>query len=103
MEDQILRIAQEAVNNAVRHAKANRIGITLAYDAKELHLLVYDDGTGFAQPPESFAAQGHFGLQGMRERAEALGALLHVDGSSGEGTEVTLKVTLPREPTRGDV
>lgn len=103
IEDQILRIAQEAVNNAVRHAKATRIGITLTYDARSLHLRVTDNGLGFRPPADSFALGGHFGLQGMRERAEAIGAMLHVDGSSGQGTEVTLRVNVPRESGKGDV
>lgn len=103
IEDQILRIAQEAVNNALRHARAGRIGITLTYDAKSLHLRVLDDGSGFSQPADSFAAQGHFGLQGMRERAAAMGAELHVDGRPGQGAEVTLTVNAQREAGKGDV
>ncbi len=107
MEDQILRIAEEAIHNAVRHAKATRIAVMLTYDAKSLQLSVVDDGQGFNQRADALAENGHFGLQGMRERAESIGALLRVDGGSGRdsgrGTEVTLKVNVPRDGGKGDV
>ncbi len=103
IEDQILRIAQEAISNSVRHANASQIGVTLTYDAKSLQLRVADDGSGFDQPPESFAAHGHFGLQGMQERAAAIGTILHIDAQSGRGTEITLRVNVHKETARGDI
>jgi len=102
IEDEILRIGQEAVNNAARHANASHIGVTLTYDAKTVTLSVSDDGEGFKGAPNSFVAQGHFGLQGMYERAAAIGAELHVDGRPDEGTVVTLKVNVLREVEKGD-
>jgi ligand-binding sensor domain-containing protein/signal transduction histidine kinase len=102
-EDEILRIAQEAISNSVRHANASQIGVTLTYDAKSLQLRVSDDGSGFDQPPESFAAHGHFGLQGMQERAAAIGTMLHIDTQAGRGTDVTLRVRVQKETAKGDI
>jgi signal transduction histidine kinase len=97
IEDQILRIAQEAVSNAVRHANAGRIEITLTYDVKNIAICIRDDGCGFRDSQNSFASGGHFGLQGMRERASSIGALLHVDGHEGKGTEVLLTLAVEQE------
>ena len=94
VEDQIVRIAQEALSNAVRHASARSIGVTLTYDASNLVLCVCDDGRGFDPSGQGFTAGGHFGLQGMRERAATIGARLDVDGNPGGGTEVRVTMDL---------
>ena len=94
VEDQIVRIAQEALSNAVRHASARSIGVTLTYDASNLVLCVCDDGRGFDPSGQAFTAGGHFGLQGMRERATTIGARLNVDGKPGGGTEVRVTMDL---------
>ena len=79
-------IAREAVNNAVAHAGAGRITITMDYGADEVTLVVKDDGRGFDldQPCRS----DHWGLAGMRERAHHIGAKLTIRSAPGKGTEV---------------
>jgi ligand-binding sensor domain-containing protein/signal transduction histidine kinase len=101
IEDQILRVVQEAINNAQLHSKASQIGVTLTYDAKSLSLCVLDDGVGLSQSWDSFATSGHFGLKGMQERAATIGAALHVDSRPGEGCEVTLIVNMPHKTGEG--
>src|SRR5579885_795525 len=115
----LFRIAQEALSNAIRHAAARRVRVTLAYAEQEVQLSVEDDGRGFepaalesAKPPASASAwppyfeqamgvpgagpAGHFGLQSMRERAYLVGGWLKLESAPGQGTRVL--VTLPYAP-----
>jgi signal transduction histidine kinase len=94
VEYQLLRIAQEAISNAVRHAHARAIKIRLNVQEEELGLTFADDGTGFAADLDQ-AALGHFGLLGMRERADEIGAELSVTSSPGQGTEVSIHLPFP--------
>lgn len=84
MSEALLRIATEAVHNAVRHGKASRVDVRL--EAVPLSLTVQDDGTGF--DAEASGRPGSFGLTSMRERAEGIGAVLSVGSAPGEGTTV---------------
>ena len=94
MEQHLLRIAQEAVTNTVKHAHARHVHIRLALDAKRITLQVTDDGRGF-DPEEAFSdGGGHFGLLGMRERAERLGGVLELASEPGKGTRLTVIVPL---------
>jgi ligand-binding sensor domain-containing protein/two-component sensor histidine kinase len=95
MEQQLLRIAQEAVVNIVKHANASRIGIKLEREPKSLRLRIVDNGRGFEERDAFAAHEGHFGLIGMRERAERLGGELRLASRPGEGTEVEVSVPLP--------
>ena len=79
------RITQEALTNALRHAGASRIAVSLAATEGELTLTVTDDGSG------SDGAKPGAGIQGMRERALMIGAELEIDSGPGGGTEVTLR------------
>ena len=88
VEDELFRIAQEAVANALQHARPRTIAVRLCYDAQAVTLTISDDGEGF--DPGAPAPQGHFGLAGMRERAARIGGVLEV--SSGAGTVVTVRV-----------
>jgi len=94
MENDCLRIGQEAIANAAKHANASRIEVVLEFTACRLQLSVLDDGCGFNQenPPPS---QGGFGLMGMRERAGQLHGELTVTTQPGEGTVVTMTLPLP--------
>ena len=92
VEREILRVAQEAVANAVRHAEAKQIRVVLRYDASTLQLQVIDDGKGFTGASEDRSGNGHFGVQGMRERAERIGAKFAVRSRPGEGTLVDLQI-----------
>ncbi|MER5640512.1 sensor histidine kinase [Kitasatospora sp. NPDC002227] len=85
----LLRATQEALANAVRHAGAARIAVSLGYLDDEVTLDVYDDGLGF--DPEA-PAPGSFGLHGMRERVAALGGSLTVESAPGEGTAVAVSL-----------
>ncbi|HEX6384155.1 MAG TPA: GAF domain-containing sensor histidine kinase, partial [Anaerolineae bacterium] len=93
----LYRIAQEALNNVVKHAQANQVVVQLAVKNGMSWLLVVDDGVGFNVQKENANHPGSkagFGLHTMRERAEALGGNVHI--SSGPGTGTTVKVKLPR-------
>ena len=93
-EDNLLRVCVEAVVNAVKHAQASRIEVTLAFHAAEVRLRIRDDGRGF-DPAAAGSNPGHFGLAGIRERMEALGGSVTVQRHPEGGTEVVATV-LPR-------
>jgi signal transduction histidine kinase len=91
---QVLRIAQEGIANALKHSGASCVSLWFRIEGHTLHLRVSDDGCGF-EPCEAFAsANGHFGLIGMRERADKVGGELKVDSRAGEGTRLDLTVPL---------
>ncbi len=85
----LYRIAQETLNNVVHHAKAKHAILQIAFE-KEIKLEVTDDGVGFSVPrsPTEFAPSGHFGLLGIRERADLIGAKLEVQSEAGRGTQL---------------
>jgi ligand-binding sensor domain-containing protein/signal transduction histidine kinase len=91
MRDELYRIGREAALNAFRHSHARQIEIELQYSPNRLRMLVRDNGCGFEPEAIASARPGHWGLIGMRERAERIGARLQVF-SSGAGTEVELSV-----------
>ncbi len=93
-EQHLLRIAQEAVTNAVKHSHASHVRIHLEMDSRELSLRVADNGQGFEQDEAFDELGGHFGLLGMRERAERLGGELRLHSEPGQGTEVAVTVPL---------
>jgi ligand-binding sensor domain-containing protein/two-component sensor histidine kinase len=93
IQDELCRIAKEAVRNAVRHACATSIELTLVYDRGALQLICSDNGKGIdADVLRAGGKTGHWGLAGMKERASAIGAEFSVESSPGEGTQVTLKI-----------
>jgi len=96
IENNFLRIGQEAITNAVKHARAKHIKLTLNFGGKQLSLTVVDDGCGFdpANPPPS---EGGFGLVGMQERALELKGELKVRTVPNQGTEIHLRVPLSGE------
>jgi ligand-binding sensor domain-containing protein/signal transduction histidine kinase len=94
VEDNLLRIGQEAMNNAVKHAQAQRILVNLVFDARRVQLIVRDDGRGFDNEVAQNGRGGHFGLIGMRERAEQLGGTLSIHSADGSGTEVVADVPI---------
>jgi signal transduction histidine kinase/sugar lactone lactonase YvrE len=95
VEQHLLRIAQEAVTNVLKHAGASRIVIKLHTEARKLYLRIVDNGRGFDQQGVFSSLGGHFGLIGMRERAERLGGELRLASQPGGGTEVEVTVPLP--------
>ncbi len=94
-----LRIVQEAVTNAVRHAAPARVDVRLAREGDRLRLRVQDDGCGFDSEAALGAGEHHFGLLGMQERALAVGGMLRIDSTPGQGTAVTAE--LPVSGRRG--
>jgi ligand-binding sensor domain-containing protein len=95
VEDQLLRVSQEAVNNALHHSGASIIDVTLSYDTRSVQLSVDDDGRGFVHDATSFVESGHFGLQGMQERAAEIGGVLRIDTQPAKGTRISLRVDIP--------
>jgi signal transduction histidine kinase len=94
VQDNLLRIGQEAMNNAVQHAQAQRIFVNLVFDARRVQLSVRDDGRGFDNQAAGNGRAGHFGLIGMRERAEQIGGTLSIHSTEGSGTEVVADVPI---------
>ena len=91
--DEVYRIAGEALRNAFRHARARHIEVDIQYDRRQLRLQIRDDGQGI--DPQLLRADGasrHFGLRGMRERAQSLGGELTIWSEVNSGTEIDLTV-----------
>jgi signal transduction histidine kinase len=97
---QVLRVAQEALQNVEKHAQASQVDVESQLDQAEFRILVRDDGAGFdpsiSQEREDGAAGG-FGLISLRERARLAGGTLHVESAPGAGTCVSLRIPLKRE------
>lgn len=92
VREEIYRIAREAVRNAAEHARAQRIEAELVYGGTQFSLRVRDDGVGIDSEILEHQRVRHWGLQGMRERAESFGARFNVWSKIGSGTEVELVV-----------
>lgn len=94
IEYQLLRITQEVISNTLAHAKASTLSIQVQTVENELRLALEDDGVGFT-PEEQQAPFGHFGLIGIRERADEIDAAMTVSSAKGAGTKITISVPLP--------
>jgi len=94
----LYRIAQQALSNVVRHARARRASLMVEFSDSAVRLDVTDDGIGFQMPryPTDLAPNGHFGLIGMRERADLIGARLELRSEPGRGTHVSVRLSLAR-------
>jgi len=92
VEYNLLRIAQEAILNAVKHSGARTLRVTLDGTEHHLQLSVKDDGTGFDD--SDTAPAGHYGLIGMNERAAQIGAKLHITSAPGRGTTVSVMMEM---------
>jgi len=100
MELTLYRIAQQALINVVRHAQARSAVLKLEYSGAALALEVSDDGVGFQPPryPTDLASHGHFGLLGMHERADLIGASMLLESQPGAGTRIRVQVPLSIAP-----
>lgn len=96
VEDNLLRIAQEAMTNIIKHSQATTAEIELDYGPKNIVLRVKDNGCGFDQRQCAGPNHGHFGLLGITERAKRLGAELTIQSEPGTGTLLVLQVALDR-------
>jgi len=92
LRDEVYRIGREGLVNAFRHSRAKRIEVELVYTRKQFSLLVRDNGCGIEPSIVGEGREGHWGLPGMRERAERIGGQLHVWSSATAGTEIELRV-----------
>ncbi|MYV66165.1 sensor histidine kinase, partial [Streptomyces sp. SID2131] len=90
----LLRIAQSALANTVRHASASRAEITLSFMDASVTLDVVDDGQGFEPGSVRPSSEGGFGLPAMRSRAESLGGTFTVESAPGQGTAVAVSLPL---------
>jgi PAS domain S-box-containing protein len=90
VEAVVVRVAQEAVTNVIKHAEARTVLIRLSFEARLVRLSVSDDGRGFAVASDFESYGGHWGLLGMRERTSQIGGRLSLRSNPGRGTEVEL-------------
>ncbi len=97
MEREFLRVGQEAIHNVKKHAGASHLIVQLEYGPAEIALVVRDDGSGFKINEGVDSPPGHYGLTGMRERADAIGGTLEITSELGFGTTVRLQVMTPKE------
>ena len=94
-EQELLRVAQEAIHNVEKHAAATELAVRLEYGPATILLQVQDNGRGGVIDMQDGSATGHFGLTGMRERAAAIGGALEVISAAGEGTTIRLEAHAP--------
>jgi two-component system nitrate/nitrite sensor histidine kinase NarX len=95
VQAQLIRIVQEALSNVRKHARANQAWVECRMDGRDLILEVRDDGCGFS--PEDVPISSRYGLQGMRERTELIGAEFQVISRPQHGTTVRVRLPLPLE------
>jgi signal transduction histidine kinase/ligand-binding sensor domain-containing protein len=96
IQDEICRIGGEALRNAFRHARAHHIEADVRYSDQLLRLQIRDDGVGITPEILEGGRSNHYGLCGMRERAEKLGAKLEIWSATGTGTEIDLSIPAAR-------
>lgn len=96
VEIAVFRISQEALSNIIRHSDATQANMTIRFMPKEIVLTISDNGKGFASPPNptELSNKGHYGLLGMHERAELIGAKINIDSGSHQGTTITLQIPI---------
>jgi len=90
----LLRIGQEALTNALKHAQAQTITIDLTYAGDRILLQICDDGIGFVPPRTLDPLNGGFGLVGMYERCDRIGAQLSLSSTPGQGTQILVEALL---------
>jgi signal transduction histidine kinase len=92
LENDVLRVAQEALTNAIRHGHPQLVTCAVAFDPKEFLLHISDNGTGFIPGSGTPSTEGGFGLSGMAERAKEIHAKLEIESRPGVGTQVKLSI-----------
>ena len=99
VEGNLLRICEEAVANAAKHASPTQVEVNLQYTAKALELRIRDNGCGFNPNGPDGSKAGHFGLAGIRERTKSLAGNVSLDSRPGHGTEIIVR--LPEAANHG--
>jgi signal transduction histidine kinase len=97
IDNQLLRIGQEAITNAIRHARARRIHLELTFGPETVAIRVEDDGCGF-EGVRSAVDAGHYGLTTMRERTEEVGGTFTITSGAGRGTVIEAVIPLSGQP-----
>lgn len=92
LNHEVMRFARELISNAIRHSGGTQITVTVTYNQHCFALEVQDNGTGFDTAAASGPSTGHFGMTGMRERANRIGAKFTLESLPGNGTKVSIKV-----------
>ena len=100
IENELYRVAQEALCNVRKHSRARSVSIFLSYRSAGVVLGIKDNGQGFVAPPHQAGAHG-FGLPTMRDRAHRLGGRMDINTAPGAGTELRMTVPLPRKNLNG--
>ena len=95
-ERNVILFIREALQNAIRHAAAERLSISLRFDTGRLNVAVEDNGLGFDCSLERLEQSQHYGLLGMRERVERMGGEFHLTSAHGAGTTVRLQIPIGR-------
>jgi signal transduction histidine kinase len=98
VQHHLMRIAREAVNNALKYSKASSVEVSLEATGGRLALAITDEGAGF-DVDAALTMEGHFGLRGMLERGRKIGAELQVISAPGKGTRITGSLDLPTKQT----
>jgi len=93
IENNLLRIGQEAITNAAKHAKPAHLDVELGFAGRTVRLKVEDDGAGFVVGAQPSGERRSFGLVGIRERAELLGGSVEIDSTPGQGTRVVVTIS----------
>jgi signal transduction histidine kinase len=94
IEDNLLRICEEAVCNAAKHSRASQMHIELEFTTQTVRARVRDNGRGFDPQDSTASKEGHFGLAAMRERARSIGGIVSIESQPGHGTEVIVTAPL---------
>ncbi|HWF18853.1 MAG TPA: histidine kinase [Verrucomicrobiae bacterium] len=92
IEENLLRIAQEALTNTIKHSRAERAEMNLDYGPQSVSLQIADDGCGFAVGDHAGPREGHFGLLGISERVQRIGGKLAINSNAGSGTVIRVEV-----------
>lgn len=102
VEENLLRIAQEALTNVIKHSQATNVSIGLDYGPQNIVLEVKDNGRGFERENSAGPGEGHFGLLGISERVKRLGGELVVDSENGHGTTIHVQVPIEQNSPAPD-
>ena len=90
----LLMVLQEAVANAIRHGRARKVHVAVAFEDSALEMSIVDDGVGFDQDSAEVRSPGHMGLSGMRTRVANLGGTFRIESLTGEGTRIVIRMPL---------
>jgi signal transduction histidine kinase len=91
-DNDVLQVGQQAITNALQHANARNIHVLLSYGEQQLRVRVQDNGSGINEETLNLGRPGHYGIAGMKERAERLAGSISIRSRVGKGTEVDLSV-----------